>query len=197
MGAARIMVVPLALIAAAALGGCSAGDRSADAAAGPGAPAGLTATASGWAPDHNETDTNFALELVSRSDRATRLTGLVPQRTNSAPVAQYAASAAADDRRRRDQLDVLLRRWCMYVPADATEAAAAGADPDETELHRATGTEFDRQFLALMIANHESAMTVSSVELRDGRNAEAKAFAQTNIELRRTEISTARGLLDS
>ncbi|HWN35946.1 MAG TPA: DUF305 domain-containing protein [Pseudonocardia sp.] len=62
-------------------------------------------------------------------------------------------------------------------------------------MQGAAGTEFDRRFLALMIANHEGAMTVSAVELRDGRSTEAKAFAQTNIEIRRAEIDTARGLL--
>lgn len=197
MDAVRSMVVPLALIAVATLGGCASGDASTSAAAGSVTPVRLTATAGEWPPRRNETDGNFALELVNRADRATRLANQVPRRTNSAQVAQFAAASVAGERRRRDEVDVLLRRWCLYAPG-ATEAGAdSGPEAGETELAQANGAEFDRRFLALMVANHEAAVTISAVELRDGRSAEAKALAQNNIEIRRAEIATARDLLES
>lgn len=60
------------------------------------------------------------------------------------------------------------------------------------QLSKTSGAAFDRQFLTLMIAHHEGAVQMSSIELRNGSNPEAKALAQKITDAQNAEIAQMR-----
>ena len=70
------------------------------------------------------------------------------------------------------------------------------SDADLAKLAAASGTEFDRQFLTMMIAHHEGAITMAKDEVARGVNADAKALAQQIITAQQGEIDTMKKILD-
>ena len=69
------------------------------------------------------------------------------------------------------------------------------SDQQMQQLEQASGVEFDRMWLQMMIAHHEGAVQMAQTELRDGRNPEAKALAQTIIDAQQTEITQMQEML--
>jgi uncharacterized protein (DUF305 family) len=62
-------------------------------------------------------------------------------------------------------------------------------------LDGATGDEFDRMFLELMIEHHEGAIAMSQTELSEGTNEEAEELAQEIIDAQQAEIDHMQELL--
>lgn len=112
----------------------------------------------------------------------------------------------------------------MAMPADTSASAAAGtssmghdmsghdmaggdaaghdamgmmSDADMAALAAASGADFDRRFLELMIVHHEGAVAMSQTELTDGQSTEALALSRAIIDSQTAEIAEMRGLLAS
>jgi uncharacterized protein (DUF305 family) len=85
----------------------------------------------------------------------------------------------------------------------AMPTATAGAsampgmmtDADLAKLTAATGRDFDRMFLTMMITHHRGAVTMATDEERDGRYAPAIALATTIRTSQTTEITEMSTLL--
>ncbi|GLZ57220.1 DUF305 domain-containing protein [Micromonospora sp. NBRC 107095] len=69
------------------------------------------------------------------------------------------------------------------------------SDADMTRLSAASGRDFDRQFLTMMIAHHEGAITMARTEAAQGANSDAKALAGRIATTQQTEIDTMKTLL--
>lgn len=70
-------------------------------------------------------------------------------------------------------------------------------DEDMRGLDRATGGQFDRMFLQMMIRHHEGAIEMARTEQADGENADVVALAKQIETDQSAEIATMRKLLDS
>ncbi len=70
---------------------------------------------------------------------------------------------------------------------DQTEAMA--------DLEEATGSDFDRRFLQLMIAHHTGALEMAQTQLGDGVNTEMRDLAQTIVDAQEAEIAEMEDLL--
>jgi uncharacterized protein (DUF305 family) len=69
-------------------------------------------------------------------------------------------------------------------------------EDDMKALENATGPDFDKKFLTMMIAHHEGAVTMAQTELSEGADARAKDLAQQIITAQQAEIATMRKILD-
>lgn len=63
------------------------------------------------------------------------------------------------------------------------------------QLGQATGVEFDRLFLQMMIMHHEGAVTMARAELANGHNVAAEQLAQQVIDAQQAEIQKMKALL--
>jgi uncharacterized protein (DUF305 family) len=68
-------------------------------------------------------------------------------------------------------------------------------DADMAKLMDAKGKDFDKQFLTMMIAHHEGAVTMAKEEIAKGSNPDATALAGKIIAAQQAEITTMHGLL--
>ena len=69
---------------------------------------------------------------------------------------------------------------------------------DEAEMgdvEAATGAEFDRMFLQMMIEHHQGAVTMAERELEEGQFAPAQELAQSIIDSQNVEIEEMEALL--
>jgi uncharacterized protein (DUF305 family) len=62
-------------------------------------------------------------------------------------------------------------------------------------MGRASGPQFDRRFLQLMIEHHREAITIAETEVRDGRSTEATQLAEKIIAEQQAEIGQMETLL--
>ncbi|MFI6128511.1 DUF305 domain-containing protein [Micromonospora sp. NPDC051141] len=69
------------------------------------------------------------------------------------------------------------------------------SDVDMARLAAASGRDFDRRFLTMMIAHHEGAITMARTEAAQGADSDAKALAERISTTQRAEIDTMRSIL--
>lgn len=85
------------------------------------------------------------------------------------------------------------------MSAGATGMAMPGmmSDAQTQELTAATGAEFDRLFLQLMIVHHQGAIEMADAELADGSNPAALALAESIKTSQTAEITQMQQLLQT
>jgi uncharacterized protein (DUF305 family) len=71
------------------------------------------------------------------------------------------------------------------------------SDAQMQELTAATGAEFDRLFLQLMIVHHQGAIEMADTELADGSNPAAVALAESITTSQTAEITEMQQLLQT
>jgi uncharacterized protein (DUF305 family) len=64
-----------------------------------------------------------------------------------------------------------------------------------TALEQASGPEFDRMFLEMMVEHHRGAVEMAQTELDEGADPEAQALAQQIIDTQQAEITEMESLL--
>lgn len=67
-------------------------------------------------------------------------------------------------------------------------------DEEMQQLEAASGADFDRMWVQMMIKHHQGAVTMAKTEIEKGENADAKALAQQIVTAQETEITEMQGL---
>ena len=110
-------------------------------------------------------DTRFMHHMIPHHAQALVMAGLVPSRTSNPGLRLMAERIEISQ---KDEI-ALMRRWLEErgkpAPPDGDHAMHMSmpgiiSDADMARLAAATGTEFDRLFLELMIRHHEGALTM-------------------------------------
>jgi uncharacterized protein (DUF305 family) len=69
------------------------------------------------------------------------------------------------------------------------------SEADMERLGEASGSEFDRLWLEMMIQHHQGAIDMANDEIEDGKYADAKQMAQTIVTTQQAEIDEMEGLI--
>jgi len=90
-----------------------------------------------------------------------------------------------------------LKEWGATTTQDHSGHDMSGmmSGDDMAGLKKATGAEFDRQWLEMMTEHHEGAVEMAKTELAQGKDAEAKKLAQAIIDGQQQEITEMKDLL--
>ncbi|MGW6915898.1 DUF305 domain-containing protein [Kitasatospora sp. NPDC054939] len=180
---------------------------SAAASATPTAPTSAAApSASSAAPagSHNAADTAFAQQMIPHHRQAVAMADLAVGRASSEQVKQLAREVRAAQDPEIVTMTGWLTAWGEQVPAaDAGGHAGHGGAPmpgmmtpaELEQLAKASGADFDRAFLTLMIAHHEGAVVMAEAEKAQGAYGPAKAMAGEIASAQRAEITLMKQLL--
>ena len=170
----------------------------------------------------NDADVAFAQGMIPHHRQAILMAAMAADRAGSEQVRQLAADIQAAQGPEIQTMSEWLRSWGESVPEDTgmhPDEASMGEMPGMSmgempgmsmgempgmmtalqmkELTSASGAEFDRMFLTMMIAHHEGAIEMARSEQEDGENQEAVGLA-AQIQVDQTaEIATMRTLLSS
>ncbi|SDS77500.1 F510_1955 family glycosylhydrolase [Jiangella sp. DSM 45060] len=187
--------LPAAGIAVAGLLLAGCGGDSDD----PGAEASATAPASA-----NGADADFARQMIEHHAQAIEMARLVPSDGVSAELTDLAAAVEAVQQPEIDQLTAMLERW----GEDPSPSSGGGHDghgggsadgmmsaEDMDALGAATGAEFERLWLEMMIEHHRGAIAMAEAELAEGADAEALALAQAVVDAQEAEIAQMETML--
>jgi len=170
----------------------------------------VTATPGGTAAEeempgggHSNADTEFAQMMIEHHVGAIEMADLALERATTPEVRDLATRIRVAQGPEIDQMTT----WLEGKGEPTGDGNMTGMDHgsmemeglDQTEammdLERASGTEFDRRFLQLMIAHHAGALEMAQAQLDDGVNTEMRDLAQTIVAAQEAEIAEMEALL--
>ncbi|SCG62472.1 DUF305 domain-containing protein [Micromonospora halophytica] len=199
--ARRAALAGAAVSAVLALAACGGGDHPSD--SGHGTPGtGASASAASGAAGFDDDDVMFAQMMIPHHQQAVQMSELADGRAQDPEVKQLAAQIKAAQAPEIATMTGWLTAWGRPVPSGSPAAGHMDhgmpgmmSDADMAKLKAASGTEFDRQFVTMMIAHHEGAITMAKEEVANGVSAEAKAMAQQIVTAQQGEIDAMNKIL--
>lgn len=169
--------------------------------AGAGAPAATAAAAAG---EGSAADIAFAQLMVPHHQQAVEMADLALGKETSDEVRQLATQIKAAQDPEIMQMSAWLEAWGapMKMADDHSGHDMGGmtmegmmSDDDMAALMDATGADFDRMWLEMMIAHHEGAVTMADQVLAETSDPEVMALAQAVITGQTAEIADMQQLL--
>ena len=150
----------------------------------------------------NDADVAFLEGMYPHHAQAVQMADLVAGHTDNADVVALAAAIKAAQQPEMDRMTTWLQQWGQPVPTPDMSgmhgmnhgAGMMSADQMDA-LTALSGTEFDRQWLTMMIAHHEGAIDMANTELADGENPEARQMATDIVTAQQKEIADMQAAL--
>jgi len=137
--------------------------------------------------------------MIPHHQQAVEMAAMADGRAASAEVKDLAAKIKAAQQPEIDTMNQWLTTWGKPTAAPEMGHGSAGhgmmSDADMAKMMNAKGAGFDKQFLTMMIAHHEGAITMARDETAKGSNTDAKALAEKIVADQQAEITAMRGML--
>ena len=158
----------------------------------------------------NDADVMFAQMMYPHHAQAVEMADMANGRTDNPEVLSLASAIAAAQQPEMDQMTTWLTEWGQPMPdmdrgdmgdmgdmggMDHSSGSGMMTAQDMDALMAASGPEFDRQWLTMMIAHHTGAIEMANTEIADGSNPDALEMARTIVATQQQEIDTMRALL--
>jgi uncharacterized protein (DUF305 family) len=154
------------------------------------------------AADHNGADATFAKNMIPHHGQAIAMAKLAPTRASSPQVKSLAQKIEGAQDPEIRTMSEWLRAWREDVPsADMGNMAGHGSmqgmmsAEEMAGLDKASGADFDRMFLDMMIRHHQGAIEMAKTEQQGGKSADAKALAAQIEKAQSAEIDQMKGML--
>ena len=159
--------------------------------------------ATGAAATSGDADVEFAQGMIAHHEQAIEMAemALDPSVGARPEVDDLAARIRAAQDPEIDQMTAWLDDWGASIVMDTSDghdmSSMAGMMSVEQmdALAQATGAEFDRLWLEMMIEHHEGAIVMAEEAAADGTNADVLALAAEIIATQQAEIDEMRALL--
>ncbi|EKT80366.1 hypothetical protein WSS_A22303 [Rhodococcus opacus M213] len=150
----------------------------------------------------NDADVAFLEGMYPHHAQAVQMADMVAGHTDNADVVALAAAIKAAQQPEMDRMSTWLQQWGQPVPTPDMSgmhgmnhgAGMMSADQMDA-LTALSGTEFDRQWLTMMIEHHEGAIDMANTELADGENPEARQMATDIVTAQQKEIADMQAAL--
>lgn len=201
-----LAVAALAVAGMLTLAACGGDDDSMGDMPGMGSSSDMRSTTATTSPDatadFNDADVAFATDMIPHHRQAVEMAGLAETRAESQEVKDLAAQIKGAQVPEIETMTGWLTAWGQPIPEDMGGMDMSGSMPgmmsmeDMQNLVDASGAEFDRRFLTMMIEHHQGAIEMAKTEQSDGTNEAAIRLAEDIEAAQTTEITTMKGLLN-
>jgi uncharacterized protein (DUF305 family) len=206
----RLVRLTTALLAGGlVLAGCSGGDTTGmegmDSSA-----SSSSAESSGESSAFNNTDVTFVQGMIPHHRGALAMAQLADGRAEDPRVVDLANRIEAAQEPEIETMTGWLEEWGEPVPEES-DSSMGGMDhgsmdtgdmdmegmsaEDMAALEAASGPEFDRMFLEMMIVHHRGAVEMAQTEIAEGSNPDAVALAEEIASSQTAEIEEMETLL--
>ncbi|MGW1590070.1 DUF305 domain-containing protein [Streptomyces sp. NPDC002386] len=197
----RAVLLAATAAASLALAACGGGD---DGAAHAGHGGSASPAASATAGTHNAQDVTFAQGMIPHHRQALEMAKLADGRASSARVKDLAARIEKAQDPEIRTMSGWLTAWGEQVPmagmghsghAGMTGMTGMMSDDDMAALKKATGADFDRRFLSLMVEHHRGAVEMAGTEKSGGAYGPARTMAGDIVRAQNAEIREMKRIL--
>ncbi|AVH22261.1 DUF305 domain-containing protein [Nocardia cyriacigeorgica] len=152
--------------------------------------------------DFNEADVTFLQMMYPHHAQAVDMAKMVPSRTQNPQLLALAAAVEAAQAPEMQQITTLLESFGKPAPSAEEHGGHGGhampgmMTPEQmTALENATGPEFDRQWMEMMIEHHVGAIDMANTVLAEGVNPDTKALATSIVAAQQAEIDQMKQML--
>lgn len=162
------------------------------------------ASASAKAGVHNDADVSFAAEMIQHHRQAVEMAELAADGASSQEVKDLATKIKGAQDPEIKTMSGWLTAWGEEVPADTSgmeghdmSSGMPGmmSSEDMDKLEKASGAEFDKMFLDMMVQHHEGAIEMAKTEKADGKYGPATKLADAVITAQTAEIEQMNKML--
>jgi uncharacterized protein (DUF305 family) len=189
MNTRKALVLSMILLGGLALGGCAVNI------AGPSQSHHGEPNQENQSSKFSNSDVMFAQMMIPHHQQAVDMGTLAETRASDPEVQALAAMIKSEQAPEIEQM----KKWLASSNAGEHMGHDMGMDgmlsaDDFAALESATGTEFDRLFVAGMIAHHEGAVEMAKMVL-NSENAEAKALGEAIVDSQTSQIASLKAIL--
>ena len=196
------------LVGAVVLAGCSTAADSTN--SGGSSSSSAAESSTGSSESFNDTDVAFAQQMIVHHRGALAMAQLAEGRTENEKVLDLAARIEAAQEPEIQRMTGWLEEWGEEVPteSDGMEGMEHGSmdmgdmemegmmsEEDMAALESASGGDFGRMFLEMMIEHHRGAVEMAEIEIADGEYPDAVTLAEEIAESQTAEIEEMESLL--
>lgn len=148
------------------------------------------------AASFNDVDVAFVQGMIPHHEQAIEMAQMAAERSENPAVLDLASRIEAAQEPEIDGLTGMLEHW--GVEASGTGGMDHGgmdhgggmmSEDDMTALMGASGAEFDRMFLEMMIEHHTGAVAMAETQIAEGENRTPTAMAETIRDTQKAEIA--------
>jgi putative membrane protein len=143
------------------------------------------------ADDEKMVDSKFVKVANQINLEEVQVGKLAQQHSSSAAIKKYGEHLAHDHATMSQELTALARKKGIILPKDLDAATQERVD----RLAKLNGAEFDRAFSRAMIAGHEKAIEKFEMEIKSGKDAEVKTWAEKRVATLKEHLENARATL--
>ncbi|SEL87401.1 DUF305 domain-containing protein [Rhodococcus maanshanensis] len=152
---------------------------------------------------HNNADVMWVQMMIPHHQQAVEMAELAEGRTQNAELLALAGQIKAAQDPEIAQMTGWLTEWGVpTMAADMSHADMGHGDgggmmtaDQMTQLEQASGAEFDRAWLEMMIAHHQGAVDSSTTIVQDGQSEQVEELAQKIIAGQEAEITQMKSML--
>lgn len=144
--------------------------------------------------EFSSNDQMFAQMMIPHHQQAVDLSALAPERSTNQEVLELAQTISDEQAPEIEQMGIWLGEGHSHDMGHDMPMAGMVSEADFETLKGLTGTEFDKQFLKLMIAHHEGAIEMVSM-IADSENAEVANLGQQIVISQTEQIEYMKELL--
>jgi uncharacterized protein (DUF305 family) len=151
-----------------------------------------------------DADVDFATEMIQHHRQAVDMADLAADRASSQEVKDLATKIKGAQDPEIKTMSGWLTSWGEEVPADMSgmeghdmSSGMPGmmSSEDMDKLEKASGAEFDKMFLEMMVEHHEGAVEMAKTEKADGEYGPATKLADDVIVAQTAEIEQMNKML--
>ena len=173
-------------------------------------PAGHSSSSGAVVATGSDADVTFAQLMISHHEQAVQMADMALQQSTSAEVTDLATQIKAAQDPEIGQMRGWLQQWGAPEQMDGMDGMDHGdmdmggqsaggmmSDADMGALGNASGADFDRMWLTMMIAHHEGAIKMAEQVKAESTNPDVIALADAIVAGQKKEIETMQQLLDN
>jgi len=122
-------------------------------------------------------DSDFMMKAAQGGMAEVSAGNMASTKAQSADVKAFAKKMIEDHTKANGELKALATKKGVTLPTDVNAEQKATAD----KLSKLSGAEFDKEYVAAMVTDHEKTVALFETEAKSGTDADAKAFAEKTL----------------
>lgn len=146
-----------------------------------------------FTPEASMQNDGFWADAAQGSMTEVMASNVALQKAQNEQVKQFAQQIVTDHTAVGDELKALATTKNVTLPTTVSTKQQEMID----KLNGLSGMDFDREYIKMMVKDHEKTVKLFERESERGTDAEVKAFAAKNLPTLQGHLSTARTLNDS
>jgi putative membrane protein len=133
-------------------------------------------------------DQDFVIKAARAGKMEVDLGRMAADKGRNAAVRSFGRRMVTDHTKAGDKLKMIAAKKGVVLPADIDPEAKAKMD----QLMQLNGAEFDRNYMEMMVGDHETAVGDFQTEASSGAAAEVKAFATSTLPKLKLHLRLAK-----